>query len=144
MKQADAKDWLKRLHEAQDRFYAGQDQGQLAELLSPEIEWHIPGNNAIAGHYRGVSEVMAYFERRRLLADDTLRLDAGDVLVGSGEWVANLVDGVALIDGQEERWSTVGLYRLRNGLVHACRLLPLDAAAFDRIWSPAGVGESDA
>ncbi len=48
-------------------------------------------------------------------------------------------DGIAVLDGREQRWSTVGLYRFRGGRVAACWLLPLDPAAFDRIWRrPAG------
>jgi hypothetical protein len=44
-------------------------------------------------------------------------------------------EGDAVIDGVERRWSTVGLYRLRERRVAACWLLPLDAAAFDAIWA---------
>jgi hypothetical protein len=36
--------------------------------------------------------------------------------------------------GREERWSTVGLYRLAGDRVAGCWLLPLDGVAFDRIW----------
>jgi ketosteroid isomerase-like protein len=138
---AQAVDLLQRLHQAQGRFYAGQGEGGLRQLLSPDIEWHVSGQNAIAGHYRGLDRVMAYFERRRQLANDTMRLEPGDVLVGDGDTVASLVDGYAVIDGHEERWSTVGLYRLREDRVEACWLLPLDGAAFDRIWSPAASDE---
>jgi hypothetical protein len=59
----------------------------------------------------------------------------GDLLSGDGDRVAVLTDGTATIGGVERRWSTVGLYRLREGRVAACWLLPLDQAAFDAIWS---------
>jgi ketosteroid isomerase-like protein len=134
---ARASDLLQRLHEAQGRFYAGKGEGELSQLLSPDIEWHVPGQSAIAGHYQGLDRVKAYFDRRRQLANDTMRLEPRDVLVGDGDTVASLVDGYAVINGQEERWSTVGLYRLRGDRVEACWLVPLDVAAFDRIWSPA-------
>jgi ketosteroid isomerase-like protein len=138
---ARATDLLQRLHQAQGRFYAGKGEGELGQFLSPGIEWHVPGKNAIAGHYQGLDRVMAYFDRRRQLANATMRLEPGDVLVGDGDTVASLVDGYAVISGQEERWSTVGLYRLRGDRVEACWLLPLDVAAFDRIWSPAATDE---
>jgi hypothetical protein len=77
---------------------------------------------------------MAYFARRRDLADRSFRLHPGDLLTGDGDRVAALTDGTASIDGVERRWSTVGLYRLRDGQVAACWLLPLDVAAFDAIW----------
>jgi len=59
----------------------------------------------------------------------------GDVLTGEDDRVAVLTDGTATIGGREERWSTVGLYRLAGERVVGCWLLPLDPAAFDRIWA---------
>ena len=58
-----------------------------------------------------------------------------DILIGSGETVAALTDGTATIDGVEHSWSTVGLYRLDGDRIAECWLLPLDARAFDAIWS---------
>jgi ketosteroid isomerase-like protein len=135
VERAAALEVLAALHAAQGAFYAGGAEAPLRALLTDDIEWHVPGRNAIAGHYRGVEEVMAYFARRRDLAARSFRMEPGEVLVGDGDHVAVLTDGAAVIGGREERWSTVGLYRLRGGRVAACRLLPLDAAAFDRIWA---------
>jgi ketosteroid isomerase-like protein len=126
---------LGRLHAAQGDFYAGGGEAPLRAVLTDDVDWHVPGRNAIAGHYRGVEAVMAYFARRRDHAARSFRMLPGEVLVGDGDHVAVLTDGVARIGGREERWSTVGLYRLRGEHVAACRLLPLDAAAFDRIWA---------
>ena len=126
---------LARLHAAQGDFYAGGADGPLRALLAPDVEWHVPGDNAIAGEYRGVEEVMAYFARRRDHAARSFRMHPGEVLVGDGDHVAVLTDGTATIAGREERWSTVGLYRLAGERIAGCRLLPLDPAAFDRIWA---------
>jgi ketosteroid isomerase-like protein len=126
---------LARLHAAQGEFYAGGDDAPLRALLDPAIEWHVPGRNAIAGDYAGIDAVMAYFARRRDHAARTFRMHPGDVLVGEGDRVAVITDGSATIGGREERWSTVGLYRLAGERIAACWLLPLDPAAFDRIWA---------
>ena len=126
---------LARLHAAQGEYYGGGDEAPLRALLDPGIEWHVPGVNAIAGDYRGIEAVMAYFARRRDHAARTFRMHPGDVLVGDGDRVAVLTDGTATIAGREERWSTVGLYRLASGRIAGCWLLPLDPAAFDRIWA---------
>jgi ketosteroid isomerase-like protein len=104
-------------------------------VLTEDVEWHVPGRNAIAGDYRGIDEAMAYFARRRDHAARTFRMHPGDVLVGDGDRVAVLTDGSATIGGRDERWSTVGLYRVDGGRVAGCWLLPLDPAAFDRIWA---------
>jgi ketosteroid isomerase-like protein len=126
---------LARLHEAQTDFYGGGDEAPVRALLTEDVEWHVPGRNAIAGEYRGVEAVLEYFTRRRDLANRTFRLHPGEILVGDDCHVAALTDGTATIAGRERRWSTVGLYRIREGRIAACWLLPLDAAAFDAIWS---------
>lgn len=79
--------------------------------------------------------MLAYFRRRRELADRTFRMERRDVLAGDGDRIAALTDGVATIAGRERRWSTVGLYEIRDGRIAACWLLPLDQRAFDEIWS---------
>jgi tRNA-Thr(GGU) m(6)t(6)A37 methyltransferase TsaA len=138
MDRAAAESLLSRLHAAQNAMYAGGDLEPVRALLTSDVEWTIPGDNAISGRYRGVEEVLEYFDRRRRLAADTLRLHPGDLLVGDGEHLAALTDGSATIAGVEHRWSTVGLYRVRDQLIAACWLLPLDPAAFDRAWAAPG------
>jgi ketosteroid isomerase-like protein len=135
MTRAEAQRVLARLHEAQAAFYAGGAADALHEVLTDDILWVVPGDNAIAGEYRGIEAVLDYFARRRDLADRTFRMHPGDLLVGEGNRVAALTDGTATIGGAERRWSTVGLYELRGDRVAACWLLPLDPAAFDAIWA---------
>ena len=134
MKRDRAIDILERLHSAQNEFYAGGSGAMLKQLLTADISWTVPGNNRIAGTYRGLEEVFGYFRRRRDLADQTFQMIRRDVLVGTGLQVAALTDGVATIGGTEHRWSTVGLYEIRQKRIAACWLLPLDQDAFDLIW----------
>jgi hypothetical protein len=96
--------------------------------------WTVPGNNRIAGSYRGL-EVLDYFRRRRDLAEETLQLTRRDVLVGDGTRIAALTDGFATIRAVDHRWSTVGLYDIPDHQITACWLLPLDQRAFDAIWA---------
>ena len=79
---------LAALHAAQNAMYAGGDPAQVRDLLTGDIEWHVPGDNPIAGVHRGRDAVIAYFLRRRELASNTFRLHPGDVLVGEGDHVA--------------------------------------------------------
>ena len=126
---------LDRLHQAQNEFYAGGSGAALERLLAPDITWTVPGDNRIAGNYRGLEEVFDYFRLRRDLADHTFQMERRDVLVGDGDRVVALTDGVATIRGIDHRWSTVGLYDVIGRQIAACWLLPLDARAFDAIWS---------
>ena len=126
---------LRRLHAAQNDFHGGGGAGPLRELLSPEVTWHVPGRNAIAGHHRGIEEVLDHFARRRDLTARTLRTRPRALLTGDGAWAASLTDGEAVIGGRRLTWSTACLYRLGGGRVAECRLLPLDPGAFDAAWT---------
>jgi ketosteroid isomerase-like protein len=128
-------DLLDRLHKAQNEFYAGDSETALQQLLASNITWSVPGDNRIAGTYRGLEEVFDYFRRRRDLADRTFQMSRRDVLVGDGVRVAALTDGFATIRGVDHHWSTVGLYEVVDQRIAACWLLPLDQHAFDAIWS---------
>jgi hypothetical protein len=126
---------LGRLHAAQGVLSAGGPEDGVRALLAPDIVWHVPGRNAIAGTYRGIDEVLAYFRRRRDLAGGSFRMQPGDVLTGEGDAVGVLTDGTATIDGVDHAWSTVGLYRIRDGRIASCHLLALDQTSFDAIWA---------
>jgi ketosteroid isomerase-like protein len=126
---------LERLHSAQNEFYAGGSGAALEQILAPTITWTVPGDNLIAGNYRGLEEVLGYFRRRRDLADRTFQMKRRDVLVGDGDRLAALTDGFATIRGVDHHWSTVGLYDVLDRQIAACWLLPLDQRAFDAIWS---------
>lgn len=138
MDRAIAIEQLQRLHKAQGEFYAGGSDEALRELLPADIEWHVPGENQIAGDYRGIDAVLDYFRRRREIASLTFKLHPGEVLTGEHDHVAVLTDGTAVVGGEERRWSTVGLYRFRDDRVAVCWLLPLDAQEFDLIWRSTG------
>lgn len=136
MNRTDAVAILDRLHAAQNEFYGGGNDASLRALLDPDICWTVPGSSPIAGTYRGLREVFAYFALRRDRANGTFRMHRRDVLAGDGNTVAALTDGTAVTAGVERRWSTVGLYDIPDGArISSCWLLPLDQAAFDEIWS---------
>jgi ketosteroid isomerase-like protein len=125
---------IDRLYDALGAFYSGGAEEPVRKLLTGDVEWHVPGTSPIAGRYQGIDEVVGYFHRRRDLARGTYRMLLGEVLVGE-EHVAVLTDGTATVGGVVGRWTTLGLYRVRDGVVAGCWLLPLDGAAFDAIWS---------
>jgi len=124
---------LDALHQAQADLYNRGDAVGVEQLLDHDIVWRVPGNNQIAGTYRGVDEVLAYMHRRRELANATFRMHHREVLVGPSYFAA-LTDGTVERDGTTHRWSTIGLHRARDGRISECSLLPLDAAAFDAAW----------
>jgi acyl-CoA thioesterase FadM len=130
----DAVNLLQRLHDAQQRFYAGGPREPLDAVLASDVVWHVPGSSSIAGNYEGVDEVVRYMTARRDLAASTFTMHPREVLVGE-EHVACLTEGTVDRGGRRERWSTIGLYRVRGGQVSEVHLLPFDQQQFDRIWS---------
>jgi ketosteroid isomerase-like protein len=122
-------------YDAQGRFYrGGGDVEALVELLTDDIAWHVPGRNAIAGDYRGTQEVIDYFARRRAQARGSFRVEVRRVLADD-EFAIQLAGGHAEIDGEHHEWETVGIYRIADGKIAECWLVPFDQYAFDRIWS---------
>ncbi len=125
---------VREFHEAQRVFYAGGAVEPLHEYLTEDVVWHVPGRNAIAGDHTGLDEVVAYFERRRALTDATFRVLVRAVLADD-ELVMQLADGVAERDGRQFDWRTVGVFRIADGRIAECWLVPFDQYAFDEIWS---------
>ena len=135
MERRTAQELLDRLHRAQNEYNAAGDSRGLSDVLACDVRWSVPGDNSLAGVYIGVPEVLDYMERRRQLAACTLRLVRRDVLVGRGQRIAAVTDGVALRSGKVRTWGTAGLYEVVDGRIRRCWLLPMDAADFDAIWS---------
>lgn len=130
-----AAELLSRLHREQNAFYAGDHDSGLRSLLRDDVVWHVPGSSPIAGDYYGIDEVFGYFIRRRSIAGSTMQMHPGELLVGDGERVAAVTDGTATISGVSRCWSTVGLYRIVDGRIAECWLLPLNPVTFDLAWS---------
>jgi hypothetical protein len=40
-------------------------------------------------------------------------------------------------DGETSAWETVGVFRIADGKIAECWVLPYDQYSFDEIWSPA-------
>jgi uncharacterized protein len=125
---------LERLHETLGAFYRGGDAVPLREVLTEDVEWHVPGGSAIAGDYSGIDAVLGYFARRRGLATTAFRMHPGEILVGDHH-VAVITEATASLRGREYSWRTLSLYRLQGGRISACWLRPFDEAKFDAIWS---------
>jgi ketosteroid isomerase-like protein len=120
--------------------YAGGSVERVLELLDENIVWHVPGTSPIAGDHRGRSAVAAYFERRRALAQQTMRMYPGRLLADR-DAVVQLVDGSAEIGGERLEWRTAGVYRLSAGRIAEVWLVPLDLELFDRVWSRLGASQ---
>ena len=125
-----------RFARAQAEFYRGGPLAPVAALLSDDVVWDVPGDNAIAGHYSGRDAVLEYFGRRRDATGATFTITTHRVLCDERGVVA-FSGGRAELNGADRTWETIGLYEVRDGTVCAGALVPLDQAAFDAAWSEA-------
>ena len=123
------------LHGRQQAMYAGGPIEPVLELLDPEIVWHVPGHSPIAGEHRGRDAVGRYFTARRELANETMRMSPGQLLV-TEDAVVQLVVGGAELGGTYVEWQTVGVYRIEALQIAEVWLVPLDLDVFDRLWTP--------
>ena len=131
---ADPLSVVRRFHAEQTRLYADGEVAGVRELLTDDVVWHVPGASAIAGEHRGVEAVLAYMDARRRIMDGTFRVTVHGASVIAGR-VVQLAGGCAMRDGREVAWETVGVFRVSDGRIAECWLVPFDQAAFDAIWS---------
>jgi 2'-5' RNA ligase len=124
---------VRGFHVEQGHAYAGGDMEGLRAWLTEDVVWHVPGRSLIAGEHRGVQDVLAYFDRRRKLTDETFRVTVhGLALIG--ERVVQLAGGQAVRDGRTLGWETVGIFRVSGGRIAECWLIPFDLYEFDDVW----------
>ena len=126
---------LEAFYQAQAAFYAGGDDTTvLRGLLADDIVWHVPGRSPIASHYHGHQEVQGYFAARRAHAKATFRVRPRAILADD-EQAVQLADGQLERDGQLRTWQTVGVFRIADGKIAECWLVPFDQYLFDELWS---------
>ena len=122
-----------RTREGFERFRAGDPAG-LLELFAPHAAWHVPGQNAMAGDYNGLEEILAFLRRTREITDGTYQVELLWV-VADDEHVVPLYRawgrrGERTLDIEQALF-----IRVEDGLWVDVRAVPLDLAAFDAFWA---------
>jgi 2'-5' RNA ligase len=132
---ADPESVVRRFYATQARVYsAAAPADSLRDLLREDVVWHVPGSSAIAGEHRGIDAVLQYMDTRRRMTDSTFRVTVHGTAMIAGR-VVQLAGGQALREGREILRETVGVFRVVEGRIAECWLVPFDQAAFDEIWS---------
>ncbi|MEO8229439.1 MAG: nuclear transport factor 2 family protein, partial [Chloroflexota bacterium] len=112
-----------------DALRAG-DLATIAELVEPDVVWHVPGNHARAGEIRGRSAVLDWLAG---LLELGFWLSEHDVL-GNDEHVCALSDMGARRVGVDIQTRVVSVFHYRNGRQAERWFYPEDAAIWDRIF----------
>ena len=74
------------------------------------------------------------FAARRAHAKATFRVRPRAILADDA-WALQLADGELERDGQLRTWQTVGVFRIADGKIAECWLVPFDQYLFDELWS---------
>jgi len=96
-----------------DAFGRG-DMETLREVFHPDLVWHSPGRNQLAGDHRGVEAVLGFFGRTMELTGGTFRVEVHDV-VASDEHVVGLNSVAAQRAGKTLNGRNALVFHVRDG-----------------------------
>ena len=117
--------------------YAAMAKGdgrQLALMLDPAAEWHIPGKSPLAGTYKGLNEIFKSWKQVANLAPGGLRLEVVDVLANDDRGVVFVV-GRGARQGLTIEERGVHVFQFEGGKVKSARFFYEDQDTYDRFWS---------
>lgn len=121
------------LRRGYDAFGKG-DMATIAELFADDIIWHVPGNNPLAGDYKGRDNVLAYFGKSVELTGGTLKVEVHDILANDEHGIA-LTRDTAQRAGKSLDDNAVQVFHIRDEKVVESWFHPGDSAANDEFWS---------
>lgn len=116
-----------------ERFVQGDVAGLLG-LFADDAVWHVPGMSAVAGHYRGRDELVAFLRRTAELTGGTYRVELLWAVADDEHTVA-VYRARGEREGRTLDIEQALLVSVRGGLWVEIRAQPLDQAAFDAFWA---------
>lgn len=114
--------------------FAAGDMQTLSDLFADDVVWHVPGQNPLAGTYRGKDEVFGFFAKVVEVSGGTFSLEIHDVLANDEHGVA-LVKARGQREGKSLEDNQVNVLHLEGGKVHEFWGHASDSAAVDEFWS---------
>jgi uncharacterized protein len=96
--------------------------------------YHVPGNNIVAGSYRGSEEILGLFAKTQQETNDTISFELHD-LVGGENHIVMLDHVKAERNGRTLDQSRVVISHVENGITTDVWLVVEDEYDFDEFWS---------
>ena len=122
---------LKKGYEA----FAKGDMDTLNDLFADDIVWHVPGNNPLAGDYKGKEEVFGFFMKIAQETNGTFGFEMHDMLANDRHSVV-LADAHADRNGKQMRQKNVHIFHINDeAKVTEFWGMAEDSAAVDAFWS---------
>ncbi len=123
-------DLVRRAYEA----FAAGDPDTIEGLLADDVEWHLPGDNPLAGDYRGKQQVLEVLARSTERSGGTLRVELHDLLANDQHTVA-LARLRAERQGRTLDDTTVQVFHVEGGEITSSWTHPFDQRHVDDFWS---------
>jgi ketosteroid isomerase-like protein len=113
---------------------AARDGETVASLVTDDVVYHFPGNNALSGTFRGRDELMAFFRRFPTVLDGPPTADTHDVLSSEAHG-ADLSTLSATRGGRSHTWRAIRIYHFVDDRISEVFVTIDDQAAFDAFVS---------
>ena len=123
----------KILKKGYDAFAAG-DMDTIDALFADDIVWHAPGNNPVAGTFKGKKEVFALFGKLFELSGGTFKVDV-HALFADDEHGITLTNATGSRDGKTLNDHNVQVFHFKDGKITEQWLYYEDVPRNDAFWS---------
>ena len=125
-----------RLRDGFEAFSKGDLDTLRNEYFTPDVVWHSPGRNQLAGDYKGIDQVMGLFGRLFELTGGTFRQDLHDVLANDEHGIVLATASAEREGGKTLRSNGVLVFNLdQDGKTTEAWLHPEDQYAVDEFFS---------
>jgi hypothetical protein len=111
----------------------GKDPMAVSAALSRDVVWHVPGQTAMSGEYRGRREVVEFLRRTGLETDGTYRSHLHTVLADD-DWGVAVYRATGTRNGIDLDIEQALVIRFADGRWQDVTAVPLDSA-FERFWA---------
>jgi uncharacterized protein len=110
------------------------DMETLAVFFAEEVVWHTPGQNPLAGRYKGRAATFASFVEEFARSGGTYSVEVRDVLA-SDEHIVALLHATAEREGKQLNEDYAIVFEMRDGKVRAAWEVWRNQAPVDEFWS---------
>jgi ketosteroid isomerase-like protein len=111
------------------------DMETLSELIAEDAVWHIGGNNALTGEYKGRENIFGLFGRIGEMSEGTMSIELHDVLANDEHGVALAAITAGGSSGKSLSVNSADSMHIRNGQMIEFWTFGSDEAAWDAYFS---------
>jgi ketosteroid isomerase-like protein len=114
--------------------FTNGDMDKLAELIAPDVVWHVPGNNLISGTYTSRDAIIGCFNKIFELSGGSYRPELHDILADDDHTVA-LLHGTARHGDKTLSQDYAFICHIRDGQIAELWEAWTEGPAWNDFWS---------